>query len=74
MIDMRLDKIVIRCAPLVSDSCDVASRVVVQVINLASVVVIVNLVIAPILFGSHVDVMEINRGDTPEVAGNHVVT
>ena len=30
-------------------------------------------VVAPVVFGAEVDVVEIDGGDAPEVAGNHVV-
>ena len=65
---MVFDQSHIGRAPIVADSHNVASGVVVKVIHHTTIAVVMNLVVAPIVFGAEVDVKGINGSNAPEVA------
>ena len=73
VVDVVFDFHVIGGAPVVAHGGDVAGGVVVEVIHLASVSVAMEDVVAPFRFGAQVDVMLVDGGDPPEVAGDGVV-
>ena len=74
MNDMVFNGLFAGGAPVIAYGGDVAAGVVIEVVGDASVAVAVDLVAAPFLFRAEVDVMKVDGGDAPEVAGDDVPT
>ena len=73
MEDMVFHFLFIRRAPVVSDRHNVISGVVVKVIHHATVAIVVDLVVTPVVFGAEVDIGGVDDGDTPKVTRDGIV-
>ena len=73
MENMVFHLLFINRTPVVADGHDVTGRVIVEIIYNTIVAIVMDLVIAPVIFGTKVDVESINGSDTPEVARDDII-